>query len=182
MIWLYVSSVILLFGAEFARAWSRSRGRDVVPEPGAVRTSSEDRAKPERSHLFVRELPEALLEAIKHLECGSLIAAKNRSYDAVELCRRGRPDGIDRIRVDCRQYDPAAVGDCRLRLLLDQCPGGCDPQYPHFRPFVTEQCAFNRCNSRNSACLLVCREYGDRKYQSSHCSSTGLSAEPAADG
>ena len=44
MIWLYVSSVILLFGAEFARAWLRSRGRDVVPEPGAVRTSKEDRA------------------------------------------------------------------------------------------------------------------------------------------
>jgi membrane protein len=43
MIWLYVSSVILVFGAEFARAWSRSRGRDVVPEPGAVRTN-EDRA------------------------------------------------------------------------------------------------------------------------------------------
>jgi membrane protein len=44
MIWLYVSSAILLFGAEFARAWSRSRGRDVVPEPGAVRISEERRA------------------------------------------------------------------------------------------------------------------------------------------
>jgi membrane protein len=43
MIWLYVSSAILLFGAEFARAWSRSRGRDVVPVPGAVRVR-EDRA------------------------------------------------------------------------------------------------------------------------------------------
>jgi membrane protein len=37
MIWLYISAAILLFGAEFARAWSRARGRDVVPEPGAVR-------------------------------------------------------------------------------------------------------------------------------------------------
>jgi membrane protein len=37
MIWLYISSAILLFGAEFARAWSRARGRDVVPQPGAVR-------------------------------------------------------------------------------------------------------------------------------------------------
>jgi membrane protein len=37
MIWFYISSAILLFGAEFARAWSRARGRDVVPVPGAVR-------------------------------------------------------------------------------------------------------------------------------------------------
>jgi membrane protein len=41
MIWLYVSFAILLFGAEFARAWSRARGRDVVPEPGAVRIKEE---------------------------------------------------------------------------------------------------------------------------------------------
>lgn len=37
LLWLYVSSAILLFGAEFARAWSRSRGRDVFPRKGATR-------------------------------------------------------------------------------------------------------------------------------------------------
>jgi membrane protein len=41
MIWLYISAAILLFGAEFARAWSRAQGRDVVPEPGAVRIREE---------------------------------------------------------------------------------------------------------------------------------------------
>jgi membrane protein len=44
MLWLYVSSAILLYGAEFARAWSRSRGRDVIPEPGAGRISETRRA------------------------------------------------------------------------------------------------------------------------------------------
>jgi len=44
MLWLYVSSAILLFGAEFARAWSRSRGRGIIPQPGAVRTTPEQRA------------------------------------------------------------------------------------------------------------------------------------------
>src|SRR5262249_36637734 len=44
LLWLYASSAILLFGAEFARAWARSAGRDVVPERGAVRTDKLDRA------------------------------------------------------------------------------------------------------------------------------------------
>src|SRR5215471_15188988 len=77
-------------------------------------------------------------------ECGSRIAPKKPSYDRAEPGCRGRPDCIDRIRDDCRQYDPAAVRDRHLRLLLDQCAG--DPQYPHFRPRVDEQCAFDRCD------------------------------------
>jgi membrane protein len=44
LLWLYTSSLILLFGAEFARAWSRFHGRDVVPEKGAVRVAIEKRA------------------------------------------------------------------------------------------------------------------------------------------
>lgn len=44
LLWLYTSSVILLFGAEFARAWSRFHGRDVVPQKGAVRIATEKRA------------------------------------------------------------------------------------------------------------------------------------------
>lgn len=44
LIWLYASSAILLFGAEFARAWSRSRGRDVIPIKGARRVGSIDKA------------------------------------------------------------------------------------------------------------------------------------------
>ena len=44
LLWLYVSSAILLFGAEVARAWSRAHGRDVIPERGAVSTAQRDRA------------------------------------------------------------------------------------------------------------------------------------------
>jgi membrane protein len=44
LLWLYASSAILLLGAEFARAWSRSHGRDVIPEKGAVRINTEKRA------------------------------------------------------------------------------------------------------------------------------------------
>lgn len=36
LVWIYYSAIILFFGAEFTQAWARSRGRGVVPEPGAV--------------------------------------------------------------------------------------------------------------------------------------------------
>ena len=60
----------------------------------------------------------------------------------LNLAAAGWPDCIDRMRDNCRQYDPAAVRDCRLRLLLNQCAGGRDPQYRHFQPRVAEQCAY----------------------------------------
>lgn len=37
MLWLYYSAAILLLGAEFTREWSRSAGREVKPQEGAVR-------------------------------------------------------------------------------------------------------------------------------------------------
>lgn len=37
LIWVYYSSMILLFGAEFTQAWAEHRGRGIRPERGAVR-------------------------------------------------------------------------------------------------------------------------------------------------
>ena len=43
LIWVYYLSMILLFGAEFTRAWSERFGRGVKPEPGAVEVVEEER-------------------------------------------------------------------------------------------------------------------------------------------
>jgi membrane protein len=40
VIWLYYASLILLLGAEFTRIWATAHGRDVEPEPGAVKSES----------------------------------------------------------------------------------------------------------------------------------------------
>jgi membrane protein len=37
LIWVYYTSMIVLFGAEFTQTWALNHGRDVVPEKGAVR-------------------------------------------------------------------------------------------------------------------------------------------------
>lgn len=37
LIWVYYSSMILLFGAEFTQAWAEQRGRGIRPQRGAVR-------------------------------------------------------------------------------------------------------------------------------------------------
>lgn len=39
LIWVYYSSMILLFGAEFTCMWADQRGGGIVPEKGAIRTS-----------------------------------------------------------------------------------------------------------------------------------------------
>lgn len=36
LVWVYYSSMIVLFGAEFTQVWARERGSGVQPEPGAV--------------------------------------------------------------------------------------------------------------------------------------------------
>ena len=36
-LWIYYTSMILLFGAEFTWVWAESRGRPIEPRPGAVR-------------------------------------------------------------------------------------------------------------------------------------------------
>jgi membrane protein len=41
LLWIYYSSIILLFGAEFTETWAENRGEGVEPEPGAVRVRRE---------------------------------------------------------------------------------------------------------------------------------------------
>lgn len=41
LLWIYYSSIILLFGAEFTETWAERRGQGVEPEPGAVRVRRE---------------------------------------------------------------------------------------------------------------------------------------------
>jgi membrane protein len=41
LLWVYYSSLILLFGAEFTETWAEKRGRRIEPEPGAVRVRRE---------------------------------------------------------------------------------------------------------------------------------------------
>ncbi|HET6796771.1 MAG TPA: YihY/virulence factor BrkB family protein [Gemmatimonadales bacterium] len=36
LLWVYYSSLILLFGAEFTETWAEQRGKGIEPEPGAV--------------------------------------------------------------------------------------------------------------------------------------------------
>lgn len=43
LLWVYYSSLILLFGAEFTETWAVRRGEGVQPEPGAVRVKQEKR-------------------------------------------------------------------------------------------------------------------------------------------
>lgn len=43
LIWVYYSSMIVLFGAEFTRVWAERFGEGVVPEEGAVRVVQETR-------------------------------------------------------------------------------------------------------------------------------------------
>jgi membrane protein len=41
LLWIYYSSLILLFGAEFTETWADRRGQGIEPEPGAVRVRRE---------------------------------------------------------------------------------------------------------------------------------------------
>lgn len=41
LMWVYYSSMIFLLGAEFTQVWAKSRGREIAPEPGAVRVVRE---------------------------------------------------------------------------------------------------------------------------------------------
>lgn len=44
LVWIYYSSMILLFGAEFTQAWAEARGAGIAPERGAVRVVQEKKA------------------------------------------------------------------------------------------------------------------------------------------
>src|SRR5215210_1882264 len=41
LVWIYYSSMILLFGAEFTQTWADRRGSGIAPEKGAVRVVQE---------------------------------------------------------------------------------------------------------------------------------------------
>lgn len=46
LLWVYYSAMILLFGAEFTRAWTRRVGRTIVPSKGAERLESRPESAP----------------------------------------------------------------------------------------------------------------------------------------
>jgi membrane protein len=43
LVWIYYSSMIVLFGAEFTQVWARQKGSGIEPEEGAVRVVEETR-------------------------------------------------------------------------------------------------------------------------------------------
>jgi membrane protein len=47
LLWVYYSSLILLFGAEFTETWAVRRGQGVRPEPGAVRVKQDQSPIPD---------------------------------------------------------------------------------------------------------------------------------------
>jgi membrane protein len=46
MVWIYYSAMIVYLGAEFTQAWATEKGREIVPEPGAVRVETRTELKP----------------------------------------------------------------------------------------------------------------------------------------
>jgi membrane protein len=46
LVWIYYTSMILLFGAEFTETWAERRGSGIEPEEGAVRVVKEERTEP----------------------------------------------------------------------------------------------------------------------------------------
>jgi membrane protein len=47
LIWIYYSSMILFWGAEFTQVWARWRGHPIQPVPGAVRVvRQQERVEP----------------------------------------------------------------------------------------------------------------------------------------
>jgi membrane protein len=61
LIWIYYSSMILFWGAEFTQVWARRRGMPIVPIPGAVRIVETREPVQTDGRLFPkdRERPEA---------------------------------------------------------------------------------------------------------------------------
>jgi hypothetical protein len=41
LVWIYYSSMIILFGAEFTQLWAVERGSGIEPKPGARRMADE---------------------------------------------------------------------------------------------------------------------------------------------
>lgn len=49
LVWIYYSAIIVFLGAEFTQAWAHAHGREIVPEPGAVRVIEATRGVPTSS-------------------------------------------------------------------------------------------------------------------------------------
>ncbi|MCC6860016.1 MAG: YihY/virulence factor BrkB family protein [Bryobacterales bacterium] len=49
LVWVYYSSMIVLFGAEFTQAWAKAHGTAVEPEEGALRIAEETPRQPKRA-------------------------------------------------------------------------------------------------------------------------------------
>jgi membrane protein len=47
LIWIYYSSMIVLFGAEFTEVWAAAHGSGIQPEPGAARTITREERLPD---------------------------------------------------------------------------------------------------------------------------------------
>jgi membrane protein len=47
LLWVYYSSLILFYGAEFTQVWAKFRGKEIVPEKGAVRVEEKTVRKDE---------------------------------------------------------------------------------------------------------------------------------------
>ncbi len=51
LLWIYYSSIIVLFGAELTQVWVNAHGRRIRPKPGAVRVREvEERPDQDRRH------------------------------------------------------------------------------------------------------------------------------------
>jgi len=46
LLWTYYSSMIFLLGAEFTQVWARQHGKQIEPEPKAVRVAEEEEPRP----------------------------------------------------------------------------------------------------------------------------------------
>ncbi|HEU4561985.1 MAG TPA: YihY/virulence factor BrkB family protein [Longimicrobium sp.] len=46
LVWIYYTSMIVLFGAEFTQTWAKERGEGIVPNEGAVKVVEETRTIP----------------------------------------------------------------------------------------------------------------------------------------
>jgi membrane protein len=46
VLWIYYSSIIFLFGAEFTAAWSEAHSGSITPKPGAVKVQTQEKLDP----------------------------------------------------------------------------------------------------------------------------------------
>lgn len=57
LVWIYYTSMIVLFGAEFTQTWARERGGGIAPDEDAVKVVEETRTIPREQALRERHAP-----------------------------------------------------------------------------------------------------------------------------